>query len=692
MRVEGLSDYISTYAVKVLREEGIEKLYPPQAECIERGLFSRKNLLFAFPTASGKTLLAELAMVKEVIEGGKCLYTVPLRALANEKFKEFRKWEKIGIKVGISTGDYEARDEHLADCDIIITTSEKADSLMRNQASWMSKVSCLVVDEIHLLDSADRGAVLEVLITKMKRLNRDLRIIGLSATAPNVEELAEWLDADYFVSEWRPVPLFEGILCRGKVEMYKDGLKVSERRASFEKLVEECVAEGGGVLVFEPTRRNAESTTLKLSRITSIYTEPKKDLQRKILEENDGEMSLKLAECVEMGVAFHHAGLLGSQREAVEEAFRSGEIAAVVATPTLAAGVNLPARRVIIKSIYRFDGYSRRIKVMEYKQMAGRAGRPGLDEYGEAIVNVQPKDRDVVVSGYILGEAEKITSKLGAETHLRFHSLSLVSESYAKSSDELRSFFAETLFFRQNEVSPDFELERVVEQLHNWEMIETDGDALSPTDFGRLVSRLYIDPLTGFIFLDVLRKRRLDEIGLLHLMCRTPDMERLYMRRDDDWIEEEAFEIRKSLSYYPSPYSADYDWFLSEIKTALCLRDWINEVDENTICEKYSIAPGDLRRILETAEWLSNALSRIAEYLNHDQKGEISSLTLRIKYGVRSELLDLVKVKGIGRVRARKLFMAGIRNTSQILENRERVASILGKKITENIIKEISGQ
>ncbi len=685
MDIDELQKYISKYAVEVLKENGIVELFPPQAEVLDK-VFSRRNLLLAMPTASGKTLLAELAMVREVIEGGKCLYVVPLRALAAEKYESFKKWEKIGIKVGISTGDYESRDEHLGECDIIVTTSEKADSLIRNSASWMSSVTCLVIDELHLLDSADRGATLEILITKMRRMG-DIRVIGLSATAPNVDEIADWLDADYYVSEWRPVPLVEGYLCEGKVEMYKDGFKVREYRSNFEKLVEECISKGGGVLVFEATRRNAESTAVKLSAITSRYCSCE-DLASKILEENDTEMSRRLADCVRKGCAFHHAGLLNEQRRTIERGFREGRIKVVVATPTLAAGVNLPARRVIVKSLYRYDGYSRRIKVSEYKQMAGRAGRPGMDDIGEAITLIRKKDKKIMLEKYIGGMVEPITSKLGTETHLRFHSLSLICEGYARSIEELEDFFAKTFFFKQNPVSLVYELERVTRQLDNWEFVEFDdlSGRIAPTKLGKLVSKLYIDPLTGFIFYDTIRRQELTEIGALHLICRTPDMERLHVRRNDEWVEEEAFRLRKELTYYPSEFSVDYEWFLDEVKTALCLWDWINELSEDEICSKYSIAPGDLRRIVETAEWLSHAMSRISEFIGEKS---FSDLSLRLRYGVKAELLPLVKLKGVGRVRARKLFNAGIRTQEDLIEKKSLVSTVVGRKIAENLISQV---
>lgn len=668
MKVEELN--LPSYIVEVLKERGIEELFPPQMEAIRRGLFDRKNMVIAIPTASGKTLIAELAMIDEVARGGKCLYTVPFKALANEKFEEFRKWKKIGVEVGIATGDYDSRDEWLSDKDIIVSTAEKADSLLRNRAGWMREITCLVVDEIHLLDSHDRGAVLEVLIAKMRKLNPDLRIIALSATIPNADEIAGWLNAELVRSDWRPVPLYEGTFLNGRLDLL--GFESKHIGGDLEDLVEDCLKAGGQVLVFESTRRNAESTALRLSKITERYVDDLQDCVKSVLEENDGEMSRKLAECVARGCAFHHAGLLSSQRKTIEEAFRSGRIKVVCATPTLSAGVNLPARRVIIKSYRRFDGFSRPIKVMEYKQMAGRAGRPGMDDKGEAIIVVKSEaEKKRVLEKYILGEVERVTSKLGAENHLRFHSLSLVADGFARNLKDLEEFFSQTFFFYQNEISLGYELEKVMLQLDDWGMVEFDYDNISITDLGRLVSRLYIDPLTGKMFVDGVGD------DPLILISSVPDMERIYVRRTDRWLVKEA-EARG----LPTD-----DWNLRILKTALCLEDWINEVDEDVICKKYGIAPGDLRRLIETSEWLANALARIAEFLGF--KG-YEKLPLRIRHGVREELLDLVELKGIGRVRARKLFRAGIKSKEDIVKNRDRLPALIGKKVAERVLSQLN--
>ena len=222
-------------------------------------------------------------------------------------------------------------------------------------------------------------------------------------------------------------------------------------------------------------------------------------------------------------------------------------------------------------------------------------------------------------------------------------------------------------------------LERVVLMLDRWGMVVYDYDYVVATELGRLISRLYIDPLTGYIFLDTLKnEEKLSELELLHLICRTPDMETIYVRKSDlNWLVDEALALGVQVD----------EWSLREVKTALCLKDWINEVDEDVICSKYGIAPGDLRRLIETAEWLAYTLARIANYIGI--RG-LDRLVLRIRHGVKEELLELVELRGIGRVRARKLFNAGIRTKEDILRHKSRLAAIVGKKIAENILAQIT--
>ena len=197
----------------------IKKFMPAQEKALKAGLLEGKNLLVCTPTASGKTLIAELAFGKTLFEGrGKAIYVVPLKALASEKFKDFKKRYGGFFRISLSIGDIDSADPYLADYDLIITTSEKLDSLIRHKAYWLSEVSTIIFDEIHLLNDSGRGPTLEILITILKHVLKKTQIIGLSATIGNPKELSGWLEAELVIDDWRPVKLYKGIYFEGKVE------------------------------------------------------------------------------------------------------------------------------------------------------------------------------------------------------------------------------------------------------------------------------------------------------------------------------------------------------------------------------------------------------------------------------------------------------------------------------------------
>ncbi|MBS3105793.1 DEAD/DEAH box helicase [Candidatus Woesearchaeota archaeon] len=218
MELKSIKKEIPEELYEILEKE-IEILRPAQEKSIKKGLLKSRNLLVCTPTASGKTLIAELAALKSIIEGkGKTVYIVPLKALASEKYRDFkRRYDKIA-KIALSIGNIDSADPFLADYDLIVTTSEKLDSLIRHHVPWLTNIATVVVDEIHLLNDAERGPTLEILLTILKKLLKNAQIIGLSATIGNSEELAEWLQADLIVDDWRPVKLHKGICFDGKIE------------------------------------------------------------------------------------------------------------------------------------------------------------------------------------------------------------------------------------------------------------------------------------------------------------------------------------------------------------------------------------------------------------------------------------------------------------------------------------------
>ncbi|MBD3164608.1 DEAD/DEAH box helicase [Candidatus Woesearchaeota archaeon] len=221
MHIDKIKNYMPERLFKILSKD-ITELRPAQEKAIENGLFENKNLLICTPTASGKTLIAELASVKNILENrGKAVYVVPLRALANEKYREFKKKYGKLFRIALSSGDIDSADSYLIDYDFIFTTSEKLDSLIRHHSPWLKYVKTVIIDEIHLLNDPGRGPTLEILITILRKLLPTMQLIALSATIGNPEELAEWLEAALVLDGWRPVKLEEGVYLNGRIEFHE---------------------------------------------------------------------------------------------------------------------------------------------------------------------------------------------------------------------------------------------------------------------------------------------------------------------------------------------------------------------------------------------------------------------------------------------------------------------------------------
>ncbi|RLM56795.1 ATP-dependent DNA helicase [Halobellus sp. Atlit-31R] len=522
-----------------LREEGIEELYPPQVAAVEAGVTRGDSLVASVPTASGKTLVAELAMLSSVARGafeprpnrpeeppsgssgGKALYIVPLRALATEKKAEFERWEEYGFDVGVSTGNYDSDGEWLASRDIVVATSEKVDSLVRNGAAWIDDLTCVVADEVHLVDDAHRGPTLEVTLGKLRTLNPGLQVVALSATVGNADVVADWLDAELVESTWRPIDLRMGVHY-GNAVTFDDGsqreVPVASGGRPTAALVDDALAgdddgDQGSSLVFVNSRRNAEASAKRLRDVTADHLDSDErgrlaELAAEIRDVSDAETSDTLADCVAKGAAFHHAGLASDHRSLVEEAFRDRLVKSVSATPTLAAGVNTPSRRVIVRDWRRYDGDYGGMKpldVLEVHQMMGRAGRPGLDPYGEAVLLAKNSDtRDELFERYIWADPEPVHSKLAAEPALRTHVLATVASGFAHTRDELLEFLDQTLYATQADDSGRLETvtDGVLAYLERNDFIERDDGTLTATSVGHTVSRLYLDPMTAAEIVD----------------------------------------------------------------------------------------------------------------------------------------------------------------------------------------------
>ncbi len=684
--------------IEIFKKEGIEYLYPPQAEAIPE-IFRGKNLVVAIPTASGKTIIAYTAILRAFKMGLKSAYIVPLRALAMEKYEELKRFESLGLRVALAIGDYDSSPGALRNFDVVIATSEKMDSLLRHSIEFAYDLGVVILDEVHLLGDESRGPTLEMVITKIRDVNDSVQIIALSATVGNSEDIAKWLNAIHIYSEFRPVPLKLGVYYDDTLKFINgDKENIKSDSMGIGNLVISRIKSGGQVMIFVSTRRSAESLAEKLSLRVSKHLTPEESENLEIIANSfmDEEYTVfgeKLAKLIRKGVCFHHAGLSNSQRATVEKAFKKRLLKVIVATPTLAAGINLPSRTVIVRDLTRYDGYgSSYISVMEVKQMLGRAGRPKYDRWGEGIIYAKNSSRAKEFEEvYLKGDVENIKSQLSNESALRTHLLALIASDITNSEEGIISLFEKTFYGYQMPVSLlKNKIERILIFLEENEFIKRKR-LLMPTPLGKRVSDLYLDPYSAIIF----RKAydmSFEPFMVLHTICCTPDMKNFYARRS----EIEDLVILANLHRLAlDEFEIDNDIFFSALKTAALILDWANEIPQDMLIEKYGVGPGDIHSRVELADWLLYAFSEIGKVLKYPYYREVEQFRMRVKYGVKEELLPLVSLKGVGRVRARRLYDSGFRTLEDLqsasVSDLRHIPGI-GEKLAREILKQVRGE
>jgi len=417
-------------------------------------------------------------------------------------------------------------------------------------------------------------------------------------------------------------------------------------------------------------------------------------------------ISESLADLVRCGTAFHHAGLAGAHRKLIEDLFRQGKIKVLTATPTLAFGVNLPARTVVIQDYRRYEaGYGYYpIAVLEYKQMAGRAGRPKYDKVGEAILIAKTADEaDYLMDSYILAKPERIWSRLAVEKIIRGHVLATVASDFAKTENGVYEFFGKTFYAYQYDVKAIRSLiAKILKYLYDEEMLDIDGEKICATKFGKRVSELYIDPASAVVIRGALGNKPayLTDLSMLHLIAHTPDMGPV-MRPYSQEIDETAVAMEEHREEFfvevPNEWEdrIAYEEFLGEVKTAMVLKSWIEETGEDTLIERFRVQPGDLYRIIENAKWLLHATHELAALLGKKETLPLTSeLIERVSKGIKKELLPIVKLEGVGRVRGRIIYNAGYKTIDDIkhatLEELTNLP-LMGPRVAKRIKEQVGG-
>lgn len=665
----------------------IKEFNPAQKAVIESGyLEDKSNYIISIPTASGKTVLGILPALKTILNGGKAIYAAPLLSIQNEKVKEFKAFEEHGIKVG----------KHPSNSDLSVMVFESFDALTRFSWNVLREVDTLIIDEFHMIGEYSRGPTLESAITRAKIINPSLRIIALSATLKNIDEIEQWLDGKTVEHNYRPVPLNKEVL---DAEMFN----TKNKNDVIVKIVEKAIEDNSQALSFVSTRRFTESLATyvakKIDKKTTKEQKQKfKQVADKLLEvpKKKGSLPtttcLKLAEAAEKGVVFHHAGLFNEQKEIIEDEFRKGNILMITATPSLMYGVNLPSKYVVIRDHTRWTSNGpASIPVFDYEQMSGRAGRPQYDDVGYSYLVAKTMDEAFDLEArYVNGEIELTNSKLIDNKDAIYKQIiAQIASSLSKNLDDLNDFFGKTLYGFQMKNNPsmsmfaqdslNWELESALEFLLQNGIIRATPEGLKTTDFGNLIAKSNYAVETAVKIKEyVSTMEKLNPAEMIYALAETPDLPLISFkgRKSKDPVRDKLSECGLFAVDIGNPEA-----------TAVSLIEWIDERNEYEIENAYNVYSASTRRSAYEASRLVKFAKNTLEVLgNYSNLKDMDYLSARLYYGVKEDIIPLVVgVKRLGRKRARLLMKTFGDNLSEVSEKELQKVEGIGPKLAGKV-------
>lgn len=665
----------------------IKEFNPAQKAVIESGyLEDKSNYIISIPTASGKTVLGILPALKTILNGGKAVYAAPLLSIQNEKVKEFKAFEEHGIKVG----------KHPSNSDLSVMVFESFDALTRFSWNVLREVDTLIIDEFHMIGEYSRGPTLESAITRAKIINPSLRIIALSATLKNIDEIEQWLDGKTVEHNYRPVPLNKEVL---DAEMFN----TKNKNDVIVKIVEKAIEDNSQALSFVSTRRFTESLATyvakKIDKKTTKEQKQKfKQVANKLLEvpKKKGSLPtttcLKLAEAAEKGVVFHHAGLFNEQKEIIEDEFRKGNILMITATPSLMYGVNLPSKYVVIRDHTRWTSNGpASIPVFDYEQMSGRAGRPQYDDVGYSYLVAKTMDEAFDLEArYVNGEIELTNSKLIDNKDAIYKQIiAQIASSLSKNLDDLNDFFGKTLYGFQMKNNPsmsmfaqdslNWELESALEFLLQNGIIRATPEGLKTTDFGNLIAKSNYAVETAVKIKEyVSTMEKLNPAEMIYALAETPDLPLISFkgRKSKDPVRDKLSECGLFAVDIGNPEA-----------TAVSLIEWIDERNEYEIENAYNVYSASTRRSAYEASRLVKFAKNTLEVLgNYSNLKDMDYLSARLYYGVKEDIIPLVVgVKRLGRKRARLLMKTFGDNLSEASEKDLQKVEGIGPKLAGKV-------
>ncbi|MEF8801476.1 MAG: DEAD/DEAH box helicase [Halolamina sp.] len=636
---------------------GFEEFNAMQREALPVLLERDDNVIASAPTASGKTALAELAICKTLQEGGTALFIAPMRALTNEKEAEWDRFEGLGYSVYVVTGERDLNPRRAERADILVMTPEKTDSATRKHESarygFITDVDCCVIDEVHLLDSEKRGSVLEVTVSRLRRLC-DPRVVALSATMPNIGDVAEWLDAPpeatfHFDESYRPVDLETGVKTyRHGENSFADKYRRLYRALDLSK---PHIREEGQTLVFVSSRQDTVRAAEKARDETTDW-----DIEMGSRGAYDFHTAAKevenetLRRSVVDGVAFHHAGLSKHDKDLVEQWFKEGRIQLLFSTSTLAWGVNLPARCVVIRDTKYHDPLEGDVDIspLDVLQMLGRAGRPGYDDVGYGWVICDDGDADKYRR--LLREGKEIESTLEGE--LRTHLNAEVAMGTVSDLEEVLSWVETTFYYVRAKSKPDayrFEglrerVRGVVESLVDSGFIATDDElGLEPTTLGRLASNYYLRLDTAGGFRELGERDRLTDNGVLETVAAAGEFDSVSARQ----AETDAIDQVLSAHDVETDLEEGNRKVLAILHAAM-----VGRTPSELRSDAWIIRQNALRLLAALREFATAFAGPRAANL-------VRRVEARVEHGVGREEVPLTAVEGVGAGRAETLVGGG---------------------------------
>jgi DNA polymerase theta len=698
--------------VTALERLGIQQFHEWQKECLllPRMLHSPQNLLYSAPTSGGKTLVAEILMVKRLIEERKrAIVVLPFISIVTEfthKLKRCYPDFLIAGYFGSQNGPA------FQDVDIAVCTIEKANNLINRliEENQLETVGTVVIDELHLIGNDGRGHLLEWVITKLRLSPVDIKLIGMSATLPNIETLAEWLDATLYITDFRPVPLVEyikvGNTLYSKLGSPTRTLEIDPKDAKklgdpdmLVPIVHEVIQQGSSVLIFCAKKIDCENCARNISKLMVVEYDP--DYQHKLtvarksliqeLNQSPAGLDPVLAQCLPHGLAYHHSGLTVEERSLLETAFRNGVISVLCATSTLASGVNLPARRVIFRSPYVGRRF---LDMLDYKQMRGRAGRFGLDTFGESIVMCSesefPKCLDLLRSKPRNLESSLAFSEMGMSRGI----LEAVVNKMAETKDDVVRYLEHTLLFHQATDEGLKGKESCEESLryligNEFLQFEERSGLLIPTKLGVACFASSLDPIEAvFLYKELVRAQKhfvlVDELHVIYQI--TPALLRptlidwrklfdVFLRlKQEHKVVADAVGIHEGYLFQLAQGAVpkDVDRLNIHIRFfhALLLYDMIHEHSFQALVTKYGMDRGSIQNIQNLASTYAGMVKIFCNRLQyHLIETLIGSVQDRIVFGVEADLLSLTRIAGVDRRKARFLHDKGFKSPKDISQS-----------------------